>query len=202
MRAAIDTCETASEDSVVLDSPPESSHAATIQIGTSPPVASADDITPIVSAARRLTPANQLLRFLETGALGAARPEHVPSRPAIPDICIASSCLLSCIDPMPLDQLSRHTVAAINAWPSADRSHILAVAHRDLRVARQKIVDLQLYVDNYAAHLSDYAGARDASIPLMMAETFPRLEGWRPSGIGRDRPRRIDCSFMIGHNIL
>ena len=78
---------------------------------------------------------------------------------------------------MPLDQLSRHTVAAVNAWPSADRSHLLAVAHRDLRVARQIIADLQYYVDSYAAHLSDGAGAGDASIPLMMAEMFPHLEG-------------------------
>ena len=156
MRAAIDTCDTPSEDSAVLDSPPESSHVATIPTDTLPPVASADDITP---AARRLTPANQSFLFLETGTLAAARPDYVPSRPAGPDLCITSLRLLSCIDPMPLDRLSRHTVATINAWPSADRSHLLAVAHRDLRDASQNIADLQHYVDGYAAHLSDCAGA-------------------------------------------
>ena len=76
MRAAIDTCETASEDNVVLGSPPESSHAATIQVSTSPSVSSADDITPIVSIARRLTPANQSLRFLENGALGGRHDQN------------------------------------------------------------------------------------------------------------------------------
>ena len=78
---------------------------------------------------------------------------------------------------MPLDRLSLHTAAAIRVWPSADRSQILAVAHRDLRVARQNIAALQLYVDDYAAHLSNCAGAGDAGIPLMMAKTFPHLEG-------------------------
>ena len=74
---------------------------------------------------------------------------------------------------MPLDRLLCHTVATVNAWPSADQSHLLAVAHCDLRVARQNIAN----IDGYAAHLSDCAGAWDAGIPLMMAETFPRLEG-------------------------
>ena len=56
---------------------------------------------------------------------------------------------------MPLDQLLCHTVATVNAWPPADRSHLLAVAHHDLRVARQNIAELQYYVNGYAAHLSD-----------------------------------------------
>ena len=77
---------------------------------------------------------------------------------------------------MSLDRLSLHTVAVIRTWLSADRSQILAVAHRDLRVARQNIAELQLYMD-YTAHLSNCASAEDAGIPLMMAETFPRLEG-------------------------
>ena len=161
----------------MLGSPPEDNRTATIPVGTSPSVSSTDDIIPTVSADRRLTPANRSLHFLEAGALGALRPHHVPSRPAVPDLCIASSRLLSCIDPLPLDRLARHTAAAIRAWPSTDRTQILAVAHRDLRVARQNIAELQLYVDDYAAHLSNCAGAEDAGILLMMAETFPPLEG-------------------------
>ena len=54
---------------------------------------------------------------------------------------------------------------------------LLAVAHRDLRVARQNISYLQYYVDGYAAHLSDCSRAWDTGIPLMVAEAFPRLEG-------------------------
>ena len=78
---------------------------------------------------------------------------------------------------MPLDRLLSHTVGTIDSWPPADRAHVLAVAHRDLRVARKNISDLQYYVDGYAAHLSDCAGAWDTSMPLMVAETFTRLEG-------------------------
>ena len=44
-----------------------------------------------------------------------------------------SSNLLSLMDPLPMDRLSRHTVAAICSWPAADRHDILAVANRDIR---------------------------------------------------------------------
>ena len=105
MHAAVDNYEASSEDSVVLGSPSEDTHTATILVGTSPSVSSADDITQTVSAARRLTPANWSLRLLEAGALGSSQPHHVPCRPAVPDLCIASSRLLLCIDPLPLDCL-------------------------------------------------------------------------------------------------
>ena len=85
--------------------------------------------------------------------------------------------LLSLIDPLPLDQLSRHTVAAICSWPAVDRHHILAVANRDVRVARQNLAELQLYVDDHAAHLANCASADDDEIALMSAELLPRLEG-------------------------
>ena len=77
------------------------------------------------------------------------------SRPAVPDLCIASSNLLSLMDPLPMDRLSRHTVAAIRSWPAADRHDILTVANRDIRVARQNLAELQLYVDDHAAHLAN-----------------------------------------------
>ena len=174
MRADIDNDDLPSEDTAVADSPPENSYAATGAMDSLPPVVPVVDV---IQPARRLTPANQSLRFLETWALGVARPDCVPSRPAVPDLSIASSELLSYIDPMPLDRLLCHTVATINTWPPADLSHLQAVAHRDLCVARQNISDLQYYVDGYAAHLSDCAGAWDAGIPLMVAETFSHLEG-------------------------
>ena len=37
--------------------------------------------------------------------------------------------------------------------------------------------ELQLYVDDHAAHVANCASADDDAIPLMSAETFPRLEG-------------------------
>ena len=172
IRADIDYDDLSHEDTATADSPADSSHAATGATTSLPPVAPVIDIP-----ASRLTPANQSLRFLEAGALGAARSDALSSRPAVPDLDIARSRLLSCIDPMSLDRLLCHTVGTINSWPPVDRAHLLAVAHRDLRVARQNISDLQFYVDGYAAHLSDCAGACDAGIPLMVAETFPHLEG-------------------------
>ena len=87
-----------------------------------------DEDTPVVSS-RRLTPANRPLQLLEAGRLGASATEHLPSRPAVPDLCIASSSLLSALDPLPLDRLSRHTVEEITLWPAADRHAILAVAN-------------------------------------------------------------------------
>ena len=76
-----------------------------------------------------------------------------------------------------MDRLSRHTVAAVCSWPAVDRHHILAVANRDVRVAQQNLAELQLYVDDHAAHLANCASADDDEIALMSAELLPRLEG-------------------------
>ena len=65
------------------------------------------------------------------------------------------------IDPLPMDRLSRHTVAEIRSWPAADRHDLLAVANRDVRVARQNIAEMLLYVDDHAAHLANCASADD-----------------------------------------
>ena len=66
------------------------------------------DVDSPVVITRRVTPANRPLQHLEAGRLGASTPHHVMSRPAVPDLCIASSNLLSLLDPLPMDQLSRH----------------------------------------------------------------------------------------------
>ena len=76
-----------------------------------------------------------------------------------------------------MDRLSRHTIAAIGSWPAVVRHNILAVANRDVRVARQNLAELQLYVDDHAAHLANCASADDDSIALMSTELLPRLEG-------------------------
>ena len=57
---------------------------------------------------------------------------------------------------------------SICSWLSTDRHHILAVAIRDIGVARQ--------ID-HAAHVAHCAGADDDEIALMSAELLPRLEG-------------------------
>ena len=92
------------------------------------------------------------------------------------------------IDPLPMDRLSRHTVAEIRSWPAADRHDLLAVANRDVRVARQNIAEMLLYVDDHTAHLANCASAVDDTLTLMSAEILPHLEGgseqrWRRSTI-------------------
>ena len=145
MREAVANCDDVSSDgSLMLLSPSMDQETR-------------DEISPVVIP-RRVTPANRPLQHLEAGRLGASTPQHVRSRPAVPDLCIASSSLLAVIDPLPMDRLSRHSVAEIRSWPAADRHDLL-------------------YVDDHAAHLANCASADDDSLVLMLAELLPRLEG-------------------------
>ena len=177
MREAVADCDDASEDgSLMLLSPPRDIPEAELPAGSSMEMETRDVDSPVVIT-RRVTPANRDLQHLEASRLGASTPQHVMSRPAVPDLCIANSNLLSLLDSLPMDRLSRHTVAAISSWPEMDRHNILAVANRDVRVARQNLAELQLYVDDHAAHLANCASADDDNIALMSAELLPRLEG-------------------------
>ena len=92
-----------------------------------------------------------------------------------------------------MDRLSRHTVAEIRLWPAVDRHDILAVANRDIRVARQNLAELQLYVDDHAAHLTNCASADDDGITLMSAELLPRLEGGGDPGSYRRGGHLMNC---------
>ena len=65
-------------------------------------ISSVPDIAPV----RSLTPANRSLRFLETGAPGSPLTHELASRAAVPGMCIASTDLLSFIDPLPMDRLT------------------------------------------------------------------------------------------------
>ena len=177
MREAVANCDDVSSDgSLMLLSPPHDIPEATLPAESSMDQETRDEISPVVIP-RRVTPANRPLQHLEAGRLWASTPQHVRSRPAVPDLCIASSSLLSVIDPLPMDRISRHTVAEIRSWPAADRHDLLAVANRDVRVARQNIAEMLLYVDDHAAHLANCASADDDSLTLMLAELLPRLEG-------------------------
>ena len=173
MQEAVADCDDgSSDDGMMLLSLPHNIPEVTFPVVEE----TRDEDTPVVIS-RRLTPANRPLQLLEAGRLGASAIEHLPSRPAVPDLCIASSSLLSALDPLPLDRLSRHTVEEIRLWPAADRHAILAVANRDIRIARQNIAELMVYVDDHAAHLANCASANDDSLTLMSAELIPRLEG-------------------------
>ena len=177
MQEAVAECDDGSSDgSLMLLSPPRAIPEASLPVESSMELETRDAISPVVRP-RRITPANRPLQHLEAGRLGASTPQHVISRPAVPDLCIASSNLLSLVDPLPMDRLSRHTVTEIRSWPATDRHDILAVANRDVRVARQNLTEMQLYVDDHAAHLANCASADNDDITLMSAEILPRLEG-------------------------
>ena len=132
MQEAVADCDDVSSDgSLMLLSPPHDIPEASLPAESSMDLETRDEVSPVVMP-RRVTPANRPLQHLEAGRLGASTPQHVRSRPAVPDLCIASSNLLSVMDPLPMDRLSRHTVAEIRLWPAADRHDILAVANRDV----------------------------------------------------------------------
>ena len=99
------------------------------------------------------------------------------ARGAVSSASIASMELQTFVEPLPLDQLICHTPSAVQAWPTAAREEVLAVAHRDLAVARRNVADFMYYLDLHSAHLAAWVGALDDTVPLMSAETFPRLPG-------------------------
>ena len=106
---------------------------------------------------RRLTPANRPLQLLEAGRLGAFATEHLPSRPAVPDLCIASSSLLSA--------LVRWTDCrdTPDLWPAADRQ-FESCRHSPDAVLMRRISPTARRTD-------------DDSLTLMSAGLIPRLEG-------------------------
>ena len=89
----------------MLMSPPHDMSDATLPAGSGMEISTRDAVSPVVTM-RRITPANCPLQYLEAGQLGASAPQHVTSRPSVPDVSIASSNLLSLIDPLPFDRLS------------------------------------------------------------------------------------------------
>ena len=150
IRAAVADCDDVSSDSsLMLLSPPRGIHDAALPAGSDMDIGTRDADSPVVMT-RRVTPANRPLQHLEAGHLGASTPQHVMSRPAVPDLCIASTNMLSLIDPLPMDRLSRHTVAAVCSWPAVDRHHILAVANRDVRVAQQLLILCKYVIVSHA----------------------------------------------------
>ena len=80
-------------------------------------------------------------------------------------VSLASSDLLAYVEPLLLDQLVFHSADTVRSWPAAARDELLAVAHRDMAVARRNLTDLTRYLDNQSTHLAACTGAMDDSIP-------------------------------------
>ena len=137
--------------------------------------------SPVVETPRwSSTSNNRSLAVMEASTLEAPRYRIPIARGVVNFTSIASLDLQTFIDPLPLDQLLCYSADTVQSWPTEDRDQILAVASRDLTVARRNLAELTRYVDIHAAHLATCAGGSDDSIPLMAAETYPRL----PGGIG------------------
>ena len=137
--------------------------------------------SPVVDTPRRSsTSNNRSLAVMEASTLEAPHYCIPIARGSVNFTSIASLDLQTFIDPLPLDQLICYSAETVQSWPTEDREQILAVAGRDLTVARRNLAELTRYVDIHAAHLATCTGGSDDSIPLMAAETYPRL----PGGIG------------------
>ena len=103
---------------------------------------------------------------------------HVPlSRGAVSNVSLASTDLLSHVEPLPLNQLICHSAATVRSWPAARREDLLAVAYRDMAVGRRNMAELTRYLDIHSTHIAACLGALDDNLPMMSAETFPRLTG-------------------------
>ena len=70
-----------------------------------------------------------------------------------------------------------HSALTGRLWPTIAQEELLAVAHRDMAVARRNVADLTRYLDMHSAHLAACSGALEDTLPLMSAETFPRVSG-------------------------
>ena len=127
--------------------------------------------SPVVETPRRsATNNNRSLAVMEASAIEAPHC-HIPvARGAVSYTSIASLNLQTFIDPSPLDQLLCYSANVVHSWPAEDRVQILAVANRDISIARRNLTELTRYVDTHAAHLAACVGAFDDSIPLMAAE--------------------------------
>ena len=137
--------------------------------------------SPVVDTPRRSYNAhNRALAVMEASPVIPPTFAVPVARGAVNFTSIASTDLLTFIDPLPMDNLLGYNSSTVQSWPARDRDQILAVAGRDLTVARHNLAELTRYVDVHAAHLASCTRGDDDSIPLMAAETFPRLQG----GIG------------------
>ena len=142
----------------------------------SPLIISSATLPPVVGAPlRSITPNNRSLTYLQSGPFDQPQSYLPLARGAVSSVSLASSDLLSYVKPLPLDQLVFHRADTVRSWPAAARDEVLALAHRDVAVARRNLADLTLCLDNQSIHLAACAGAMDNSIPLMSAETFPRV---------------------------
>ena len=147
---------------------------------------------PVVGTPLRLvTPNNRSLTYLQSGPFDQPQCYLPLTRGAVSNVSLASSDLLAYVEPLPLDQLMFHSTDTVRSWPVAARDEVLAVAHRDMAVARRNLAELTQYLDNQSTHLAACTRVMDDSIPLMSAETFPRMLGGIRSALAETQQRQL-----------
>ena len=150
-----------------------------------PPLTSTSATSPlpvVQTPVRSLTPNNRSLSFLQTGPGKHVQLHVLQSRGAVSSVSIASTDLLSYVEPLPMDQLILHDTQIVCSWPDNARS--------DITVARRNLTSLTCYLDMHDAHLAACDGGLDDRIPLMTVETFPRAAGGIQSALDvADRPK-------------
>ena len=116
--------------------------------------------SPVVETPRRSSTANnRSLAVMEASRLESPHC-HLPlARGAVSNTCISSLDLQTFIDPLPMDQLLCYSPSTVHSWPAEDREQILAVAGRDMVIARRNVADISRYLDAHAAHLAACSGA-------------------------------------------
>ena len=102
-----------------------------------------ESLSPVVGTQMRsVTPNNRSLTYLQSGPFDQPQCYLPLARGSVSSVSLAISDLLSYVEPLPLDQLVSHSADTVRSWPVTARNELLAVAHRDMAVARR---NLRLY---------------------------------------------------------
>ena len=158
----------------------------------SPLIISSATPPPVVGVPlRSITPNNRSLTYLQSGPFDQPQNYFPLASGAVSSVSLASSDVLCYVEQLPLDQLVFHSADTVRSWPAAARDELLTVAHWDIAVARRNLADLTLYLDNQSVHLVACAGAMDNTIPLMSAETFPRVSGGIRSALAESQQGQL-----------
>ena len=80
-------------------------------------------MTPVRSAMRN----NRSLTFLQSGPFNQPQCYLPLARGGVSNVSLASSELLTYVEPLPLDQLLFHSTETVQSWSAAARNELLAV---------------------------------------------------------------------------
>ena len=135
---------------------------ATLRLSPTTPTGSV-----VTTMANSQAPVDQMTNLLTTGPSEHAQ-LHAPfSRGAVSNVSLASTDLLSHVEPLPLNQLVCHSTRTVRSWPADRRNELLAVAYRDMAVDRRNMADLTRYLDIQSTHLAACCGVLDDNLPMM-----------------------------------